>query len=338
MTIALVPHVAAGHFSFDPRINGYQSLDQKRSLREGAMEMAAQAVCFDITNVSNYFFEQSDKDYWEWLVDFPCMAPPFDLFWMECRAPRTIRTERGVSAWEGAYEAMGVLFTGGRMAEADIDEAALNAVKHMDVFRGIGVDDLRALFRQLQATAGDCWTLTMTSFLRLAGRVFMAPYQCSLMLDASGKPVAPPSIGLMYPVDGEEAEITAKVAGFFFPFALALSFLHCKNVTVEDAPDPRTRQGRRADERAGLPTPRYKTLVIEPMKKVLQTEGGIATNGLKKALHICRGHFSHYSEEKPLFGKYSGQFWIPAHVRGSADAGTVVKDYDVKAPKGAQAA
>jgi hypothetical protein len=43
------------------------------------------------------------------------------------------------------------------------------------------------------------------------------------------------------------------------------------------------------------------------MRKVLATEGGISQNGLKKARHICRGHFSEYSEEKPLFGKYEVQ-------------------------------
>lgn len=114
---------------------------------------------------------------------------------------------------------------------------------------------------------------------------------------------------------------------------LAISFMHCKNVVLEDAPFIGPRQQRRALERKGIQQARFKTLVIDPMKQVLKTEGGIEHNGLKKALHICRGHFATYSEDKPLFGRYSGTFWKPAHVRGNADNGTVYKDYKVKAPK-----
>lgn len=48
---------------------------------------------------------------------------------------------------------------------------------------------------------------------------------------------------------------------------------------------------------------------------------------------FCRGHFSTYTEDRPLFGKVSGTFWVPSHVRGSAKQGVVVSDYNVKAPK-----
>ncbi len=68
------------------------------------------------------------------------------------------------------------------------------------------------------------------------------------------------------------------------------------------------------------------------MKEVLRREGGSETNGLKKALHICRGHFATYSPEHPLFGKFTGTFWKPAHVRGSQEHGIVVKDYVIKVP------
>jgi hypothetical protein len=56
---------------------------------------------------------------------------------------------------------------------------------------------------------------------------------------------------------------------------------------------------------------KYHTIEIEPMKKVLRHEGRIETEGLKRALHICRGHFAHYPETEPgLFGKgIQGDFW-----------------------------
>lgn len=65
------------------------------------------------------------------------------------------------------------------------------------------------------------------------------------------------------------------------------------------------------------------------MKKVLRTEGQSETTGLKRALHICRGHFAHYGDDKPLFGKYTGTFWRPMHARGKVEQGVVVKDYKI---------
>jgi hypothetical protein len=72
--------------------------------------------------------------------------------------------------------------------------------------------------------------------------------------------------------------------------------------------------------------------VIDPHKVQQPSTGANRTDDHpKKALHIARGHFAHYTEDRPLFGKYTGTFWRPAHVRGSADFGTVKSTYKVKA-------
>lgn len=119
------------------------------------------------------------------------------------------------------------------------------------------------------------------------------------------------------------------IKGFPLPVFLAISFMHCKN--VESREEPLSGKERRAFNRRHKRDPlRFHVLEIDPAKKVLESEGGVSKNGLRKALHICRGHFAHYTDDKPLFGKYTGTFWRPAHVRGSADAGTVYKDYRVK--------
>jgi len=116
--------------------------------------------------------------------------------------------------------------------------------------------------------------------------------------------------------------------GFFhtmLPVGMATSFLGCKNVTIRDETPHLTRQQRRH----GPPEITYKVLDIAPMTRVLRDEGDIEHNGLKKALHICRGHFAHYGPERKLFGKYEGTFWHPMHIRGGAEQGVVVKDYKV---------
>jgi hypothetical protein len=119
------------------------------------------------------------------------------------------------------------------------------------------------------------------------------------------------------------------------PMLLSLSFMNCKNVAI-DLVDP-PKEINRERKKAGLrPFVRFHTINIEPMKKVLRTEGGIEVNGLRKALHIVRGHFTHYTEERPLFGRpgLHGTFWTPAHARGSLDQGIIISDYNVKTPSG----
>lgn len=43
---------------------------------------------------------------------------------------------------------------------------------------------------------------------------------------------------------------------------------------------------------------------------------------------------AYYHKDRPLFGSYVGTFWRPAHVRGNAENGINVNDYEVLAPKG----
>lgn len=163
----------------------------------------------------------------------------------------------------------------------------------------------------------------------LRGGAPIGPFRVlRVFLNLDGTVSRPPEY--IYPINYDDLGVSDILIA---PVFMAISFLHCKNVAIEDAPFIGPRQQRRALERKGIKQAKFKTLVIEPMKQVLKTEGGIETNGLKKAMHICRGHFATYSEDKPLFGKYSGTFWRPAHVRGNADNGTVYKDYKVKAPK-----
>jgi hypothetical protein len=113
---------------------------------------------------------------------------------------------------------------------------------------------------------------------------------------------------------------------------LALAFCNCKNVSISSVdPDPAVNRER---HKAGLkPFLRYHTINIDPMKRVLKTEGNVESEGLRRALHECRGHFARYTDnflgrplDKPL------TVWRPAHVRGSSKEGVVVSDYKVRAP------
>lgn len=46
-----------------------------------------ESAVFVIDNVAEYLFRDSGRNEWNDKVDFPCIAPPFPVFWMEYRAP-----------------------------------------------------------------------------------------------------------------------------------------------------------------------------------------------------------------------------------------------------------
>ena len=107
----------------------------------------------------------------------------------------------------------------------------------------------------------------------------------------------------------------------------AFQFANCRNVDVVEVLP--TRQQRRASQRSGEPIFSHYVLEIDA-----NTQRKVYPKGLPlpshKRLHICRGHFATYTEDAPLFGKLTGRFWVPAHVRGTVDAGVVTKDYRLK--------
>lgn len=109
-----------------------------------------------------------------------------------------------------------------------------------------------------------------------------------------------------------------------------LNLLSCKNISIGDA-EARFNQDEKWRRRQKQPSIKYKVLKVSapgsrqpPVDLAGRGEGGWMPH------HMCRGHYATYTEEKPLFGKYSGRFWIPAHVKGSLKNGAVIKDYEVR--------
>lgn len=182
------------------------------------------------------------------------------------------------------------------------------------------------------------WLLRMTLLTAADNGVVCGPLiDWTCPVGASGQVLVDPSPMLFLGGIEPDPSLTHEVRdalGCFLPAAfLALSFMNCKNVVLEVVePD---RQLNRVRRRAGLkPFIRYHTINIEPMKKVLRTEGNVESEGLKRALHICRGHFATFSESfmgRPLAEPLT--VWRPAHVRGEAKQGVVFKDYNVNPPK-----
>ena len=116
------------------------------------------------------------------------------------------------------------------------------------------------------------------------------------------------------------------------PAMVALDLLHCKNIELAAAPQDYPRRVRRRLERKGQKPPEHHVLLVDG-KHPLRLSAPAPDDpdaGPQVAHHRVRGHFATYTEERPLFGKYSGRFWIPPHVRGSRQVGEVTAEYQVE--------
>ena len=114
------------------------------------------------------------------------------------------------------------------------------------------------------------------------------------------------------------------------PAFMAISFMHCKNVSqVETLPPPSLEKAFRKKHQ-GPPMVKYKMLAIDPNMTGSGSHKSTGEGG-KRSFHIRRGNFANYDEENKLFGRFVGRYWRPSARIGSKEHGEVIKTYDVKA-------
>lgn len=261
-----------------------------------------------IDNVAAYYFTGTDQEYWSLEKDFPNVAPPYPQFWMEHKMPREI-----VSKTEGVTDVtkwtpngrVGMLFTACDPAQSKIEG---------------------------DPPPGTKWIVWMELFVDYgsASNGIQGPQGATfLCVDAEGKVLDVPWMQSFAPQ--HLSHLMKHCMTWFHPGLLAVSFLHCKNVTLEDhAVDAPLAKKWRA--RHGFnPTP-YRTLVIEPLKAILRHEGRAHEHGLARAMHICRGHFADYTQGRGLFGKLHGKFWMPSTVRGTKGKSAPPREIEVRIP------
>ena len=258
-------------------------------------------VCVDIQNVYKAFYsEDSPPHVVNVKGDLPNLAPPWPLAWYEHR-----------SIEPGTKQAYGILFG---CADPNTDRTLALSLKRE--FPDVNFARMKWLVRYFFffeiKTLKECiFAFSGTDALdadgeSLLGDVFF--YQPSELL-------------LKHP-EPDSALVN------LYPAMMAISFLHCKNVSVQEG-DPKTKIHKKRAKKSKQPFFRFKTLDIQPMKEVLRNEGGLQEHGLKMALHICRGHFKDYRNGRGLFGKVKGLFWWDMHKRGDDSEGIIHKDYRV---------
>lgn len=368
--------------------------------------LGAQRIVAD--EVAEYYYMGTDQEFWQISRDFPNLAPPFETFFIESRAPRAIVSRQyGAKRWtpDMGYE-------WGNLCQATSRQQRLEALADEEGRQQLWnetAEEVGRLLATLQEwetcvqtgdPAGDArhlvfspglaeeriarghrlltwmqmgrweqvqrllehdpweWTLDLWTFVHfsrgehdLSGPVWWTRLRVradgEVETDGQGAAiwedealgwVSRALVSLQERNPGGYAsavqEARLSLAPLLHTALLTISFLHCRNVLLQEVRPPRrplSNQQRRRGERARTPLS-YHVLDIRPMREVLRTQGQQERVGTRRALHICRGHFAHY-RERGLFGKYRGTFWRPQHVRGDAEQGVRVKDYRVKAPE-----
>ena len=239
------------------------------------------ATLIRIQNVANYCFT-NQRGPFDFQSDCPNIAPPWPLFLMSFKVP----------PWVGG-NASGIEF--GYLISAAQDEAA---------------DGWRA----------NCMLLRSNSHLSTIRILDWRTNKDGQLLPIDGLPTtdnkARVSVSKEVTWPGElfgNSQLDGSIVAV--PF-LAISFCHCKNVDIVREPVPPRVKAKR-ERTQGWSLDAWHTLKIEPMRKQLAEAGAEGTGGLKRALHIMRGHFKDYREGRGLFGKVHGMWWWDFRVTDS---------------------
>jgi hypothetical protein len=116
-----------------------------------------------------------------------------------------------------------------------------------------------------------------------------------------------------------------KVALFLYAFTLA----NTRKAFVFDSDSVREIVSNETKDHKGDRTRHQVIAIVEtasrPKGDPVESDGADS-----KALHVCRGNYATYTEDKPLFGRITGTVWRKSHTRGDAKNGVIVSDYKAK--------
>lgn len=289
-------------------------------------------VPVDASETAALFYQGTRKSFFLWEKDFPTILSPWPFAWYEWNMPSWRREEReivdqsNISGVKTGVLVMTIYDVGNEFGEL--------ATQISGMAPGV---DIAQLSEKVGSAEAGTWFVSYTVFVKAKGQDLRKLGSIIDYLRPDGTPIIKRRSAFI--TDSQLAQLhlekTSGEEGFsalILPLGFTLSLLHAKNVTTTERVPPERLQKAR-ERRGKRPMVTYRTLEIEPMKEALRTEGKMEEVGLKKALHLCRGHFKDY-REKGMFGREShkGIYWWDMHVRGDANEGIVVKDYKVKAP------
>ena len=245
--------------------------------RELIEDMKA-AIPIRIQNVADYLYLESGQETFSLRGDCPNVAPPWPVFFMSYKRRPRIRIRDEWRTAESPPGEIGFLFS------SDLDEASGEWTVYSFAFEG-------------HAARGFNWSIDKDGH-------FAAPADKRAKKEAIAYAASPivrwPQLEIL---DSRPPDLEP----FIVPF-LAISFCHCKNVDLVREPVAPKVKAKRDRVHSWSPES-WHTLRIEPIRTQLNAAGAREPGGLKRALHIMRGHFKDYREGRGLFGKTHGLWW-----------------------------
>jgi len=292
--------------------------------------LLSSTVFVDMDEVAHWYWSVDDKDLWGW-EDFPCVIPPWVSSWFEWNFPKTIRANGKVERTSGVglYKCGSHVLRFGPRSVRTVDlkkvVPALLGTQFPFPEEGLVFDMstlvvIRTFFKTLRGLESGFFTAMC---LREDGSII----DRSILMGPSG-----PMFRSAYRRVDKDL-IRDFMQNTTFPLMLALSLLHCNNVSVVDKKHPHKKGKKKSKNPEKKGKLQFKLLKIDTMKQVVS--GGSGSNGecekMKKALHTYRGHFKDYRKGKGLFGRLKGLYWWSEGERGDKSEGEIQKTIKVDA-------
>lgn len=270
------------------------------------------------------------------LEEFPCLAPPWPVFWIEY--PSVSGKQRRVAYVRDATEDK-------RSVEGSYQGAINDA--HENGFEG-----------------EPRWVLDIAMLLEDEQHRVIGPVGWMvLVLDdrgmcvgnrwVLGTPQGPEVVDEFRLHNGNRFNEMWLLAAML-PTLQTLAFLHCRNM-VTDRVDPPAKLSAKHKRLHGRPLLRYQQVRLEVPRRVQNGRGTGSGELGPPSLHIVAGHFSHYGDCHPprpwcvlnehtfapcrtcgghtphglLFGKHEGLYWLSQTSRGDPARGEVKTDFEV---------
>ena len=282
------------------------------------------AVVLEVSNVCEYIYAADVRENWDLREHFPNIAPLFPVTFVEMRRPSRIVSEiHGIQSpppfmprqWGFLIEAID-------LKQQSYPPAEIPLIQELIQRGNVAPDDIPNI--RWGITAYPVWESD-------SGEAMSILIPITFLIDKDGRCMSGPNFVKLNPVMSQEDSqrfnaMCDVLPSMMWPAWLAICFAHCQKVTWLDHEPPPKVQKKRI-KKGNEPLTTYHTLVIEPLEEILRSQGGAESNGLQRALTLCRGHFKTYTEENPLFGQHTGTWFWSSHIRNKESKRIREKDY-----------
>jgi len=296
-------------------------------------EVKIEPILVDITDAANWIYTETDQEYFDWREDFPTIISPWPITWMEFMRSSVTRSEG--QQWvmpEQALHRMGALALNWEIKEEQraltwqvdpILRWQMQCGKLMgkpQVYPSEQIEARRmACMKYATKGLAPRWISMWEVYLELVrDKSCHHLMSAAFYLDEDGKLF---DEVLMIHTDQPVGD---GIFTILIPFFYGISLMHCGNVSVVPVGSDRKPNPRHGHD----PRACYHVLDIKPIHR-MAAASKMGSSSVKRALHICRGHFKDY-RKSGLFGHYKGIYWWDMQARGTIEKGEVKKDYRVR--------